>query len=64
MGLLESHINEIATKVEKIDEMVGCVEAMFIPELMVRIEVLENKATNVGGSELGIALQILLLEWS
>ena len=51
MGLLDSRMNEIATKADRIDEMAGRLEAMPIPELMTRVEVLEDRATTAGGFE-------------
>ena len=51
MGLLESHMNKISTKVDKIDKMAGRLEAMSVHELMVRDEALEDKATTVVGFE-------------
>lgn len=51
MRLLESYMNEIATKADKIDEIVGYLEAMSIRELMLRVESIEEKAITVGGFE-------------
>lgn len=43
MWLLESRINEIVNKVDRIDEMASCLEAMLVHELIVRVEALEDK---------------------
>ena len=51
MGLLESHMTEIAAKVDRIDEMAGHLEEMPVRELMSSVEALEDKATTSGGFE-------------
>ena len=38
MRLWESRMNEIAAKADKIDEMVGCLEAMLVSELMTKLD--------------------------
>ena len=38
MRFLESHMNEIIAKVDRIDEIVGHLEAMLFHELMVRVD--------------------------
>ncbi|XP_022981546.1 uncharacterized protein LOC111480631 [Cucurbita maxima] len=53
MKLLESCMNEIAIKADKINEMTGRLEAMSVRELMIRVETLEEKAATVGGFEYG-----------
>ena len=49
MRLLESRMNEISLKGDKIDKMADRLEAMPIRELMIRDEALEDKDTNVVG---------------
>ncbi|KAG7029886.1 hypothetical protein SDJN02_08229, partial [Cucurbita argyrosperma subsp. argyrosperma] len=51
MGLLDSRMNEISAKADRINEMAGRLEAMPVRELMTRVEVLEDEATTVGGFE-------------
>ena len=51
MGLLESRMNEIFAKADKIDEMVGHLEAMPVRQLMFRVEALEDKVITYGGFE-------------
>ena len=46
-------MNEIATKAYRIDKMVGHLEVMYVRELIVSVETLEDKATTAGGFELG-----------
>ena len=51
LWLLESRMNEIAAKADRMDEMASCLEAMPVCKLMNMVEVLEDKATTVGGFE-------------
>ena len=44
-------MNEIVVKAAKIDEMASRLETMLVHELMMRVEVLEDKATTTGGFE-------------
>ena len=53
MGLVELCMNGIAAKADIINEMAGRLEAMFVRELMIRVEALEDKATTAGGYECG-----------
>ena len=42
MRLLESHMNESAAKVNRINEMASRLEAMSVHELMVRVKALKD----------------------
>ena len=48
MKLLESRMNEIIAKADRINEMTSHLEEMFVCELMIRVEALEDKATTTG----------------
>ena len=56
MMLLLSHMNEIAAKADRFNEMVGCLEAMPVRKLMTRVEALGDKATRAGGFKRGDCL--------
>ena len=63
MGLLESRMNEIVAKADRIDEMAGRIEAILVHKLMVRVEALENKPITVdcfehGDSSMGSVAQM------
>ena len=53
MELLESRMNDIATKADKFIEKAGRLETMHVRELMTTVEALEDKATRAGSFERG-----------
>ena len=53
MSLLESRMNKIAAKADRINEMTDHIEAMSAYELMVTVETLKDKVTIAGGFDRG-----------